>query len=105
MPHVMDAAVITLLVAVGGLWVDAMRHVVLGWRAFVGWQLSLPRDQRRPARAVLDPRLRSIDYIPRGGMQDALPERTLAYRHHARWFLAEAALFTMIIFVVVYWPN
>jgi len=90
-----------------GLFVDAVRHLALGWKVFFGWQLSMPRKQRRPASAVLERKAWSglDDYFGLDGMDDAPPEAASIYRHHAARFMTESALFIGLGFIVVFIPS
>jgi hypothetical protein len=78
------------------LFIDAARHVFLGWRAYFRWQMSLDRSDRAPARFNYGPgrlRLREIVDVP---VEDAPVETRERYRHNARWFLGEAAAIFVI---------
>lgn len=105
-----DIALVALWI---GLFLDAARHVVLFWKAFFGWQLSMPRAQRRPARAILRRAPRGFDnflgrfenYFGLDAMDDAPPEAASNYKHHARRFLMEGALCIATSFLIVYLPS
>jgi hypothetical protein len=77
-----------------------------GLEGVFGWQLSLPRKQRRQARAVFEgppPGLGQMFGL--GGMDDAPPEAASRYRHHAGRFITEGVFCIAIAFVIVYLPS
>jgi hypothetical protein len=102
----MSSAAVVLTIVVVGLWADGFRHVALAWKAYFGWQLSLPKNQRTPARAVFGPEMRGLTYMLSGCMSEAPPERAAKYTHHMRWFLAELVTFGVVVSAAVaFWPR
>jgi hypothetical protein len=102
-----NVVAIALAVVMVGLFIDAVRHLALAWKVFFGWQLSMPRKQRRPASAILEkPAWSGIgDYFGLGAMDDAPPEAASVWRYHAARFMIRVALFMGLGFVVVFLPK
>lgn len=105
-----DIALVALWI---GLFLDAARHVVLAWKAFFGWQLSMPRARRRPARSIFRRAARGSDaflgrfdaYFGLDAMDDAPPEATSSYKHHARRFFVDGALLIAVSALIQILPS
>ena len=93
--------VIVLFVAVALLFLDAMRHLALAWKAYFGWQGSLARADRASPRQNGGTflRLRDMTDTPVEGAPPAVRAR---YRHNMRWFLAESGIFMVVCFTVAF---
>jgi hypothetical protein len=93
--------VIVLFTALGLLFLDAMRHVALAWKAYFGWQMSLDRADRALPRqsSATFVRLRHMTETPVEGAPTAV---RVGYRHNMRWFLAEAGIFIAVCFIVAF---
>jgi hypothetical protein len=108
--NAVDIALVALWI---GLFLDAGRHVVLAWKAFFGWQLSMPRAQRRSARSILGRAARRSDnllgrfdaYFGLDAMDDAPPEAASNYKHHARRLFVDGALLIAVSALIQILPS
>jgi hypothetical protein len=81
-------------------FVDAVRHVALGWLAFARWDATLSPQIPVKARLRSAGSARPSTWINPAG--DAPTPESETYRRHATWALAEMVVFVLACVLVVF---
>jgi hypothetical protein len=73
------------------IWIDALRHLLVSWRAYFAWYRTLDRADRAVSFSAYSRRLVRLSDILDRPVESAPEKVRSRYRTNMAWFLAEGA--------------